>query len=85
MSDEIPSYHDLYITTKDTERTSIFNLPYNVEVVCTRTGGWQVWHRPDDRGEKRLLAGEYHTDKLKLDVAGHIICDTLLEDIGERQ
>lgn len=27
------SYHDLYITTKDIERTSIFDLPFNYELV----------------------------------------------------
>lgn len=30
----MPSYHDLHITTKDILRTSIFNLPYGLEVMC---------------------------------------------------
>lgn len=72
-----PSYHDLHITTEDLPRTSIFNLPFNVSVSCRRTTGWTVWHRPDDRGDERLLAGEYDTHGLRLDVAGVIICDSL--------
>jgi hypothetical protein len=73
-----PSYHDLYITTADLPRTSIFNLPFNVQVHCTRVGGWQVWHRPGDQGELVQLGGEYADNGLRLDVDGHIICDSLL-------
>jgi hypothetical protein len=74
------SYHHLHITTADLPRTSIFNLPFNVQVHCTRVGGWQVWHRPDDRGELVQLAGEYSKNGLRLDVAGHVICDSLSVD-----
>jgi hypothetical protein len=71
-----PSYHDLHITLPALERTSIFNLPYNVEVGCSRVTGWEVWDtacRPE-----RLLAGEYDSpDKwLILDVAGHVIVNS---------
>lgn len=86
---EAPSYHDLHITTASIPRTSIFNLPYGLEVTCTRTGGWQLWDMNQmqehalgsalPRGKGRLLAGEYDgTEKgLRLDVAGHVICDSL--------
>ena len=37
VSDESsPSYHDLHITTAQIQRMSIFNLPYGLEVACTR-------------------------------------------------
>ncbi|UTC28113.1 hypothetical protein GURKE_00820 [Brevundimonas phage vB_BpoS-Gurke] len=73
-----PSYHDLHVTTEDMERTSLFNLPYNVEVTCTRTGGWQVWHQRRD-GARVVLAAEYGGDGqgLRLDVAGIVIVDSM--------
>lgn len=84
---DLPTYHDLHITTPELPRTSIFNLPFNVQVTCTRAGGWQVWHRPDRDSEDVLLAGEYAGDDkaLRLDVAGHVIVDRLtaaLEALG---
>jgi hypothetical protein len=65
------SYHDLHITTTQIPRTSIFNLPYGLVVTCTRTGAWELW-----RGEQ-LLAGEFDDNGLRLDVAGHVIVDSL--------
>jgi hypothetical protein len=74
----IPSYHDLHITTAEIDRASIFNLPYNLQVHCTRVGGWQVWHYGYIGGEVSLVAGEYEGPEkwLILDVAGHVICDS---------
>lgn len=66
-----PSYHELHITTRDLERTSIFNLPYGLEVSCNRVGGWSLW----DRDQK--IAGEYDSNGLRLDVNGVVICDSL--------
>ena len=66
------TYHDLHITTEHIPRTSIFNLPFGYEVTCTRVGGWQLWaydHR---------VAGEYD-EGLRIDVAGHVICDSLTD------
>lgn len=76
----VPSYHDLHITTALTPRTSIFDLPFNVRVTCTRLGGWELWGktRGDHQPELELIAGEYHdTNGLRLDVAGHVIVDSL--------
>jgi len=72
-----PSYHDLFITAPDIERTSIFNLGYNLEVSCTRTGGWRLWAKPFDK-MSTLLGGEYDgPDRwLILDVAGHVIVNS---------
>jgi hypothetical protein len=74
-----PSYHDLYITTQGIERTSIFNLPFNVQVICTRVGGWEVWntHSSTDLNKWTLLGSEYDEEKpLKLDVKGKVIVDS---------
>lgn len=62
----MPSYHDLHVTTEDIPRTSIFNLPYGLQVVCNRVGGWALIDGVN------LLAGEYEgPDKwLILDVNG---------------
>lgn len=75
----VPSYHDLHITTEDMARTSIFNLPFNVFVQCTRTGGWEVWHKPDRYQPEKLLAGEYAGagQGMILDVAGLVIADSI--------
>lgn len=71
------SYHDLHITTNGIPRTSIFNLPFNIHVLCTRVGGWEVWdsHGLVDHKQWTLLGGEYDDEKpLTLDVGGMVIC-----------
>lgn len=65
------SYHDLHITTAFIPRTSIFNLPFNLMVTCTRLGGWELWE------SQVLLAGEYSQNGLILDVDGNVIVDSL--------
>lgn len=71
------SYHDLHITTETMDRTSICDLPFDVQVMCTRSGGWEIWRRPDEDGEQEVLAGEFSNDRLRLDVGGVVIVDTL--------
>jgi hypothetical protein len=71
-----PSYHDLHITTVKMPRTSIFNLPFRVQVHCSRTGGWQVWALEEDGLPAMLIAGEYDENWLVLDVAGFVIVDS---------
>ena len=65
------SYHDLHITTATIPRTSIFDLPYGTEVICNRVSGWSL-----ARGDEQI-AGEYDENGLRLDVAGHVIVDSL--------
>lgn len=84
----MPTYHDLHITTPRIKRTSIFNLPYRVEVLCTRVSGWQVWGRAEFPYGTDMLGGEHAYDPetgegqwLVLDVAGHVICDSRPESI----
>jgi hypothetical protein len=66
-----PSYHDLHVTTADIPRTSIFNLPFGIEVTCTRVTGWIL----ADTERSVELASEYGDKWLILDVAGHVILD----------
>ena len=90
-TESAPSYHDVYVTTAKIKRTRLFDLPYGYELTCTRTGGWRLWGPHDmqladllgplpappplNRGPL-LIAGEY--DKgLRVDIAGHVICDSL--------
>ncbi len=78
MTAEVPSYHDLHITTSRNERTSIFNLPFRVQVTCSRTGGWSVWALKERNLPEELLGAEYGDAEhwLILDVAGHVICNS---------
>lgn len=71
------SYHDLFITTHTIPRTAIFNLPFNLAVICSRSGGWELWDGIDNKNSK-CLAGEYagENDWLILDVAGHVIVNS---------
>lgn len=67
------SYHDLYVTTALIPRTRLFELPFKYIVTCTRAGGWELRLNVEDK----LLAGEFHTDGLRLDVDGVVIVDSL--------
>ena len=76
-----PTYHALHITTDTIDRTSIFDLPFGVQVICTRAGGWEVWHSERPPEAPTLIAAEYPAaypvSGLRLDVAGHVIVDSL--------
>jgi hypothetical protein len=79
------SYHDLHITTDRIERTSIFDLPFRVYVTCNRVAGWEVWALQEDSLPEELLGGEYGGEGrgLRLDVAGHVIVDSLTKAEAE--
>ncbi len=71
------SYHDLHITTRDIKRTSIFNLPFRVQVHCTRASGWQVWAIAEGDLPEERLGGEFGGENwLVLDVSGYVLCDS---------
>lgn len=73
-----PSYHDLHVTTPEIERASIFNLPYELTVQCSRVSGWQLWRTARSMRDWTLLGGEYEgPDRwLVLDVAGTVIVNS---------
>ena len=71
------TYHDLFITTKDIDRTSIFDLPYNYRVECQRTTGWILTHTNLDTMNTIVIASEYDDENwLVLDVKGYVIVDS---------
>lgn len=74
----MPSYHDLHVTTPDIPRASVFNLPYGLQVMCTRVSGWELWRTAAHPADWVLLAGEYAAPEkwLVLDVDGHVIVDS---------
>jgi len=73
-----PSYHDLHVTTAAIPRARLFDLPYGLQVQCTRTGGWQLWQTASDMRDWAAIAGEYDDPGkwLVLDVGGHVIVDS---------
>ena len=76
------SYHDVYVTTELVPRTSLFNLPYNIELRCTRIAGWELIENTcgvtKQPTEARILGSEYGADAgLTIDVAGTTILDCL--------
>lgn len=72
------TYHDLHVTTPKITRTSIFHLPFRVEVSCTRVSGWQVWAKKEGGWPEELLGSEFDARlPLRLDVAGVDIINTM--------
>lgn len=72
------SYHDVHVTTAQIERTSIFDLPYGIELTCNRVSGWSLWNTNTQKGT--LLGGEYSGKWLVVDVDGHVIVDSRTKD-----
>ena len=50
----------LYVTTEDLhiKNAPLHNLPYSYRVVCTRSGGWELWEIGSYGEESRVIAGE---------------------------
>lgn len=73
---ERPSYHDMTIETSSIAERSLADLPFGLQVLCTRECGWQLWM--NDGLRQTLLAGEYEDDKewLVLRVLGNVIVDS---------
>ncbi|MFL5285973.1 MAG: hypothetical protein ACJ8AW_34600 [Rhodopila sp.] len=59
MNPDAISYHDLYITTSEIQRTSIRDMPFRVQVRCTRLSGWTVWTLREGNLRDSYLGGEY--------------------------
>lgn len=81
----MPSYHDLHVTAPEIPRARLFDLPYNIEVHCTRVTGWQVWDTSQGFQDAVLLAGEYEGPEkwLVLDVDGHVIMDSRSDELKQ--
>lgn len=70
------SYHDVSVEWGGRAPELLFNLPFNLMLSCTRVGGWELYQH--DGKDYLRIAGEYHTTKLIVRVAGEVIC-------GERE
>jgi hypothetical protein len=72
----MPSYHDVRVSTSTgLDGARIFDLPYGVELACTRVTGWQL------RNNGALLGGEYDGDQwLVIEVDGKVIVDSRRAD-----
>lgn len=75
MSAEL-SYHDLFVTVEGQKRVRFSDLGFGHMLICTRVGAWELWFHEDD-GRERLVAGEFDETGLRLDVAGHVIVDSI--------
>ena len=65
------TYRDVYVTTRDIRRTSLYDLPVTVILICDRVGGWTLW------ADDELLGSEFDNEKwLRVDVAGSAIVDS---------
>ena len=66
---------ELYIETSNLERTKVSELEFPYALVYTSLGGWELWGglSPDSP----LIAGERHTNGIKLDVDGTVLVNTL--------
>lgn len=73
----MPDYHDVHVTTAEIPRTSIFDLPFGYELTCNRVAGWRLWYSDGTELGDILLGGEYHDKGLVVDVADHVILDSL--------
>jgi hypothetical protein len=73
----MPSYHNLYITTAEIPRTRVFDLPYGLEISCTRDAGWRLWDVGKGHDEATVIAGEFDSQGLRLDIEGYVIVDSL--------
>ncbi len=69
-----PSYHGLYITTKEQPRKRLADLPFDLQVTCNRVAGWAL-ERADPPHQRRTLASEFSDDWLVLDFEGVVFCD----------
>lgn len=81
---KVPSYHDLHVTTAAIPRTSVFSLPYGLQVTCCRVSGWELWRTASRPADWQLLAGEYADPAswLVLDVDGFVIVDSRAREEG---
>lgn len=67
----MPSYHDVEVEFNG-KRMRLFTSSYGFELTCNRVGGWRLWHKW--QGEYKLLAGEYDEPRLRVYIAGSLVC-----------
>lgn len=61
------SYHDVVIAANN-RLYELFNLPFSVQLMATRTGGWELWNLANDHNGNKdeKIAGEYERSPMTL-------------------
>lgn len=61
------SYHDVVIAANN-RLYELFNLPFSVQLMATRTGGWELWNTANDRNGNKdeKIAGEFERSPMTL-------------------
>ena len=70
-----PTYHDVVVYVDGQEYC--LSDHYGLELTCTRAGGWQLWNTWNKALDQAVqIGGEYHGGDFRIEVAGHVICDS---------
>lgn len=75
-TNDSPSYHDITIETAEIAEKSIFDLPYAIQLHCTRVGGWELWWDDGNSRGAKQLAGEFAENWLVIRCRGQVIVDS---------
>jgi hypothetical protein len=67
------SYRDVEFQIGDGPREKLFDAPFELMIMCTRVGAWELYGKHISLNERELLAGEYASTPLRLYVAGRQI------------
>jgi hypothetical protein len=67
------SYRDVEFQIGDGPREKLFDAPFELMIMCTRVGAWELYGKHISLNERELLAGEYASIPLRLYVAGRQI------------
>ena len=71
-----PNYRDVLVTVNGRQHRIAENYAYLL--ICTKTGGWELWWKWD--GKERLIGGEYHSKKFRIEVKRLVMCNSDSED-----
>lgn len=74
------SYHDVVVSFGG-QRHRLFDVSYGLQLQCTRVAGWELWNRWG--GVNELLAGEFHTVPLTVEVGEFKILDGITPNLDQ--
>ena len=74
------SYHDVEIEFAGQPKIAIFDAPFNWELTCTRSAGWQLWEWENAPISGKCIrsyvaAGEYKVIRLSIWNKGILMLD----------
>lgn len=68
------SYHDVEIGCNNYVYR-MHDVPFNVQLHCTRTAGWELWDVTDNNGNGKRLGGEYENLPFEIRLHDQILCN----------